>query len=65
VKGFIARGDENRSASHGERRQEIEARLADLKAKWPQHSVPPAMWLQLEELEDELKTLENEEPAER
>jgi len=34
--------------------REIEERIADLKARWPPHSVPPSMWQQLEELEDEL-----------
>jgi hypothetical protein len=35
--------------------KEIEDRIADLKARWPAHSVPPSMWQQLEELEDELE----------
>ena len=35
--------------------REIEEKIADLKARWPAHSVPPAMWRQLEELEDELE----------
>jgi hypothetical protein len=26
-----------------EKKKEIEAKLADLKARWPKHSVPPAM----------------------
>jgi hypothetical protein len=34
---------------------EIEEKIADLKARWPAHSVPPSMWQQLEELEDELE----------
>jgi hypothetical protein len=34
--------------------KEIEEKIADLKARWPAHSVPPSMWQQLEELEDEL-----------
>jgi len=33
---------------------EIEEKIADLKARWPAHSVPPSMWQQLEELEEEL-----------
>ena len=32
--------------------REIEEQIADLKARWPAHSVPPSMWMQLEELED-------------
>jgi len=35
--------------------REIEEKIADLKARWPPHSVPPSMWQQLEKLEDELK----------
>ncbi len=37
-----------------DRIKELEEKIADLKARWPAHSVPPAMWQQLEELEDEL-----------
>jgi hypothetical protein len=35
--------------------REIEDKIADLKARWPAHTVPPSMWQQLEELEDELE----------
>ena len=35
--------------------REIEEKIADLKARWPAHSVPPSMWQQLEGLEDELE----------
>jgi hypothetical protein len=35
--------------------RDIEEKIADLKARWPAHSVPPSMWQQLEELEDELE----------
>jgi len=38
-----------------DRIKEIEEKIADLKARWPAHSVPPLMWQQLEELEDELE----------
>lgn len=44
-----------------ERLEQIEAirkRLADLKARWPRHSVPPAMLQELEELEDQLWEIE-------
>ena len=34
--------------------KELEAEIADLKARWPAHSVPPALWMQLEELEEQL-----------
>jgi hypothetical protein len=36
----------------------IKQRLADLQARWPQHSVPPAMLQELEDLEDQLEELE-------
>lgn len=39
----------------GERIKELEDKLADLKARWPAHSVPPSMWQELEELEEELE----------
>jgi hypothetical protein len=38
-----------------EKVREIEEKIADLKARWPAQSVPPSMWQQLEELEDELE----------
>ena len=39
----------------GDRVREIQERIAELKARWPAHSVPPRMFEQLEELEDELE----------
>jgi len=41
--------------------REIEEKIADLKARWPAHSVPPSMWQQLEELEDELEVAQKPE----
>ena len=41
--------------------REIEDKIADLKARWPAHSVPPSMWQQLEELEDELEKAKSAE----
>jgi hypothetical protein len=38
-----------------DRIEEIEEKIADLKARWPAHSVPPSMWQELEELEEELE----------
>ena len=38
-----------------EKAREIEEKIADLKARWPAHSVPPSMWQQLEELEEDLE----------
>ena len=43
-----------------EKIREIEEKIADLKARWPAHSVPPSMWMQLEELEDELEAARKE-----
>ena len=34
---------------------ELKQRIADLKARLPKHSVPPAMLIELEELEEELE----------
>jgi hypothetical protein len=39
-------------------REEIEQKIAELKARWPSHSVPPAMWEELEDLESELREAE-------
>ena len=44
-----------------EKVREIEDKIADLKARWPAHSVPPLMWQQLEELEDELEVAQKSE----
>jgi hypothetical protein len=44
--------------------REIEDKIADLKARWPAHSVPPSMWQQLEELEDELEEARKAEGTE-
>lgn len=44
-----------------ERVKEIEEQIADLKARWPAHSVPPHMWQQLEELEEKLEQALREE----
>jgi hypothetical protein len=35
--------------------KEIEEQIADLKARWPAHSVPVSMWQELEELEEKLE----------
>jgi hypothetical protein len=40
---------------------EINAKIADLKARWPAHSVPPSMWQQLEELEAQLEEAKRNE----
>jgi len=38
-----------------ERIKELESQIAELKSRWPAHSVPPAMLQQLDELEEELE----------
>ncbi len=40
-----------------DRVHEVEKRIADLKSRWPAHSVPPAMLEELDELEEELERL--------
>jgi len=44
--------------------REIEEKIADLKARWPAHSVPPSMWQQLEELEAQLEKAQKAEGRE-
>jgi hypothetical protein len=34
---------------------EIEEQIAELKARWPAHSVRPSMWQELETLEEQLE----------
>ncbi|HUJ70511.1 MAG TPA: hypothetical protein VLW86_13365 [Syntrophorhabdales bacterium] len=41
--------------------REIEEKVADLKARWPAHSVPPSLWIELEALEEELREAKEEE----
>lgn len=48
-----------------DRIREIEEQIADLKARWPAHSVPPHMWQQLEELEEKLEQARGEAGQER
>ena len=43
--------------SDKERVIELEAQIAALEARLPKHSVPPAMIIELEELEEELLRL--------
>lgn len=35
--------------------QVIEEKIAELKRRWPSHSVPTRMWEELEELEEQLE----------
>ena len=43
-----------------EKVKEIEEKIADLKARWPAHSVRPSMLQELEELEEELRKASEE-----
>jgi ribosome-associated translation inhibitor RaiA len=40
---------------NSERIKELEKQIAELKSRWPAHSVPPTMFQQLDELEEELE----------
>lgn len=40
---------------NSERIEELERQIAELKRRWPAHSVPPAMLQQLDDLEEELE----------
>ena len=41
---------------------ELKKRIADLKARLPKHSIPPAMLIELEDLEEELEQATQEDP---
>jgi hypothetical protein len=43
--------------AHDEQIARLEKEIADLKARLPKHSVPAAMMIELEELEEELEKL--------
>lgn len=44
--------------------EKIEVKIAELKARWPAHSVPPQMWEELEELESRLGEAKRVAPEE-
>jgi hypothetical protein len=46
-----------------ERVREIEEKIAELKSRWPAHSVRPRMWQELETLEEELEQAIKSEEA--
>jgi hypothetical protein len=46
-----------------EKAEAIRQEIAELKACWPAHSVPPSMWQKLEDLEDALEQAEKETGA--
>jgi hypothetical protein len=39
--------------------KDLQGALDDLRARWPAHSVKPEMIIQLEDLEEEIATLQN------
>ena len=41
----------------------LEKQIADLKSRWPAHSVPPSMLQELDELEEELDRLKDGEKS--
>ena len=43
-----------------QRIEQITQRLADVQARLPAHSIPPAMMMEIEALEEELKRLQEE-----
>lgn len=43
-----------------ERAETLRRRIAEVRARWPRHSVPPAMWAELEELEEALAAIEQD-----
>ncbi len=44
--------------------EELEQRIADLKARMPKHSTPPSMLIELEDLEEALKQAQSDVAAE-
>lgn len=46
------------------RADELEQRIRDLRARLPRHSIPPAMLIELEELEEELARVQAEDGQE-
>jgi len=49
------------AVAHDEQIIRLEKGIADLKARLPKHSVPAAMMIELEELEEELEKLKAED----
>ena len=45
----------------GNKIADIEAKITELKSRWPAHSVKPAMWQELEDLEAELEKAQKDE----
>jgi uncharacterized protein YceH (UPF0502 family) len=50
--------DESQRNNYEQRLQELKKQLADLRKRWPAHSVKPEMVNQLEDLEEEVAHLQ-------
>ena len=50
--------------TEAKRIDELKRRIADLEARLPQHSIPPAMLIELEELEEALERARSERAEE-
>jgi hypothetical protein len=57
--------EKNQSMTNQERIVQLESEIAELKARLPKHSVPAAMIVELEDLEDELEMLRTRSSRER
>ncbi|AHF06581.1 hypothetical protein [Desulfitobacterium metallireducens] len=51
--------DENQKRTAEARLDKLQKELADLKLRWPAHSLKPAMLIELEDLEEEIDNLKN------
>lgn len=51
---------EKRAMQDEQRIAQLKEAIAQLKARFPKHSVPPAMMIELEELEEELERMVGE-----
>ena len=49
--------------SNKERIAQLEKEIEEVKARLPKHSVPPAMIIELEDLEDELEMLKAQQES--
>ncbi|HEX9074881.1 MAG TPA: histidine kinase [Anaerolineae bacterium] len=54
---MLDRADPQAQEVRENRIKNLEKQIAELKSRWPAHSVPPAMIQQLDELEEELEQL--------
>ena len=50
---------------NAQRTAELRQRIEELRARMPKHSVPAAMMLELDELEDELEQLQRDQPTQQ